>query len=101
MESAIGGCDIIDIVYRSPRTTVYRGVRREDLRPVAIKTLTDRYPRPRDLAVLRREFRVARQLRGPGIIDVLGLAPWENNLALIEEDFGGTPLVLGAPRRAR
>ncbi|MES1165844.1 MAG: serine/threonine-protein kinase PknK, partial [Verrucomicrobiota bacterium] len=96
MESAIGGCDIIDIVYRSPRTTVYRGVRREDLRPVAIKTLTDRYPRPRDLAVLRREFRVARQLRGPGIIDVLGLAPWENNLALIEEDFGGGPLALGA-----
>ena len=96
MESAIGGCDIIDIVYRSPRTTVYRGVRREDLRPVAIKTLTDRYPRPRDLAVLRREFRVARQLRGPGIIDVLGLAPWENNLALIEEDFGGAPLMLGA-----
>ncbi|HSS37801.1 MAG TPA: AAA family ATPase, partial [Polyangia bacterium] len=96
MESAIGGCDIIDIVYRSQRTTVYRGVRREDLRPVAIKTLTDRYPQPRDLAVLRREFRVARQLRGPGIIDVLGLAPWENNLALIEEDFGGTPLALRA-----
>ncbi|HVY38553.1 MAG TPA: AAA family ATPase [Polyangia bacterium] len=96
MESAIGGCDIIDIVYRSRRTTVYRGVRREDHRPVAIKTLTDRYPRPGDLAVLRREFRVARQLRGPGIIDVLGLAPWENNLALIEEDFGGTSLTLGA-----
>jgi len=54
MESAIAGCDIVDVVYRSSRTTVYRGFRRHDGRPVVVKALTDAFPRPRDLALLRR-----------------------------------------------
>jgi predicted ATPase/class 3 adenylate cyclase len=92
MQPQIADCRVTDILYRSPRTTVYRGIRQRDARVVAIKSLTDDYPAPRDLARLRLEFRVATRVKGPGIIDVFGLEPWGNNLALIEERFDGAPL---------
>jgi len=92
MQALIADCQITSIVYRSPRTTIYSGVRQSDARPVVVKALTDAYPQPRDLARLRLEFRVARRLKGPGVIDVLALEPWGNNLALVEEHFDGAPL---------
>ncbi len=92
MHTHIANYIVTDVLYRSPRTTVYSGNRQGDPRPVVIKTLTDAYPSPRDLARLRLEFRVARRVKGPGVIDILGLESWGNGLALIEEQFVGVPL---------
>jgi serine/threonine protein kinase len=100
MQALIADCQITNIVYRSPRTTVYCGVRQSDARPVIVKALTGAYPQPRDLARLRLEFRVARRLKGPGVIDVLALEPWGNNLALVEEHFDGAPLPRPPPPRS-
>jgi predicted ATPase/class 3 adenylate cyclase/GAF domain-containing protein len=92
MQPQIADCRVTDILYRSPRTTVYRGIRHSDARAVVIKALTSDFPNPRDLARLRLEFRVATRVQGPGVINVLGLEPWGNNLALIEEQVDGAPL---------
>lgn len=83
---------LLDTLYRSPRTIVYRAQRRADRLPVVIKTVNGERPQLRDLAQLRREFYLARRLQLPGVIQVLGLEAWGNNLALIEEDFGGSSL---------
>lgn len=79
-------------VYQSSRTVVYRGVRNADHLPVVIKAINSDSPHPRELAQLRREFRVARRLRAPGVIQVYALEPWSSSLALIQEDFGGVSL---------
>ena len=92
MRAHIANYLVTDVLYRSSRTTVYSGTRQGDTRPVVIKTLTDAYPSPKDLARLRLEFRVARRVKGPGVIDILGLEPCGNSLALIEERFAGIPL---------
>src|SRR5690349_22715133 len=91
MHPHIANYQVTDVLYRSSRTTVYSGTR-GDAHSVVIKTPTDAYPTPRDLARLRLEFRVARRVRGPGVIDILGLESWGNSLALIEEQFAGVPL---------
>ena len=92
MHPYIADYQVTDVLYRSSRTTVCRGTRRGDAHSVVIKTLTNAYPSARDLARLRLEFRVARRVKGPGVIDILGLESWGNSLALIEEQFAGVPL---------
>ena len=92
MHTHIADYVISNVLYRSSRTTVYSGSRPGDAHSVVIKTLTDAYPSPKDLARLRLEFRVARRVKGPGVINILGLESWGNSLALIEEQFAGVPL---------
>lgn len=92
MDGSIAKYELSETLYQSSRTTIHRGVRKTDDVRVVIKLLGGDYPHPRDSAQLRREFRVARQLRAPGIIDVYALEPWGNGLALVQEDFGGTSL---------
>jgi len=92
MEAGIADYELIEILHQSARTTIHRGVRKFDGVAVVIKRLSNEYPLPRDLAQLRREFRVARRLRAPGVIDVYALEPRGNGLALVAEDFGGTSL---------
>jgi serine/threonine protein kinase len=92
MQGSVAKYELSETLYQSARTTIHRGVRKTDDVRVVIKLLGGDYPRPRDSAQLRREFRVARQLRAPGIIDVYALEPWGNGLALVQEDFWGTSL---------
>jgi predicted ATPase/class 3 adenylate cyclase/GAF domain-containing protein len=92
MQGSVAKYELNETLYQSSRTTIHRGVRTTDDVRVVIKLLGGDYPRPRDSAQLRREFRVARQLRAPGIIDVYALEPWGNGLALVQEDFGGMSL---------
>lgn len=92
MEAAGTDYELGEVLYRSWRTTVYRARRRADSLPVVLKVLSAPQPHPRDLAQLRHEFRLARRLRGGGVIDVLSIESWGNNLALVEEDCGGSAL---------
>ncbi len=97
MQGSVANYELGETLYQSSRTTIHRGIRKTDAVSVVIKLLEGEYPHPRDSAQLRREFRVARQLRAPGIIDVYALEPWGNGLALVQEDFGGVSLA-GQPR---
>jgi predicted ATPase/HPt (histidine-containing phosphotransfer) domain-containing protein len=87
---------------RSERTAVYRAVRELDGRPVIIKTLAREYPLPSEVRRLEFEYRMLDKVRGPHVIEVLGLARTGGQLALILEDFGarslaeqGLPLTIG------
>jgi len=92
------GYQILDLIYDGSRTLVYRGMRLRDRRAVAIKCLRDRYPTAADLDKFRRQYTIARSLDISGIVDVLGLQPHGNGLALVMADDGSESLAqfLGA-----
>src|SRR5262249_18378183 len=50
------------------------------------------FPRHRDLARLRHEYLICRDIDARFVVKVLGLSKVKGRLALILEDFGGRPL---------
>lgn len=92
MEKATLGYEIHETLYESARSSVYRATRHPDRLSVVIKALRADPPHPRDVVALRREFRLARRLRGKGSLRVYALEPWLGGVALIEEEFGGEAL---------
>ncbi|MGC9526765.1 MAG: protein kinase domain-containing protein [Limnospira sp.] len=86
------GYQILNLIYDGSRTLVYRGIRLRDRQPVAIKLLRDRYPTATEIDKFRRQYTIARSLDIPGIVNVLGLEPHGNGLALIMADDGSESL---------
>ncbi|NUQ75829.1 MAG: AAA family ATPase [Polyangiaceae bacterium] len=79
------------VLFDGPDITIYRGRRRDGL-PVAIKTPRSEHPSPRQLAMLRHEHLLTRDLDVPGVVRSYGLEKVGWSAALILEDFGGRPL---------
>jgi predicted ATPase/signal transduction histidine kinase len=92
MQALIPGYRLTEELHRSNRSLVYRGLREADGLSVVLKTINKDYPEPQDIIRLRREYRLLSELDLPGVVRVLGLEPWENNLALVMEDCRATPL---------
>ncbi|WP_437489910.1 AAA family ATPase [Sorangium sp. So ce1014] len=79
-------------IYEGITSVLYRGHRNADQLPVAVKLLKSEYPDPRELAKIRHEHAVMRDLRVPGIPVVIEVGKHGNGLALIMEDSGGRSL---------
>ncbi|AGP35590.1 AAA family ATPase [Sorangium cellulosum] len=79
-------------IYEGITSVLYRGHRNADRLPVAVKLLKSEYPDPRELAKIRHEHALMRDLRVPGIPVVIEVGKHGNGLALIMEDSGGRSL---------
>ena len=88
----ISGYTIIEQLYESSHSMVYRGRRDADNRPMVLKVLRGEYPPPEDLARFRREYEMTRSLSIDGVINVYALEPARNSLEMVVEDFGGESL---------
>ncbi|MDC0680417.1 protein kinase domain-containing protein [Sorangium atrum] len=88
------------VIHESTATTVYRGVRESDRSPVAIKRLKSERPLPVEIAKLKYEYAIARDLALPGVVRVYGIEKVGSSLALIMEDAGERPLneIIGASK---
>src|SRR6476661_8895161 len=86
------GYGITEQLYAGSRTLVYRGIRESDRTPVVIKLLRNEYPSFSELVQFRNQYTIAKNLRLPGVVEPLDLAPYKNAYALIMEDFGGVSL---------
>lgn len=75
-------------IFRGYNSTIYRGIRDSDNKPVIIKFLNQEYPSPEELSRFRREYEITDRLKGDGIINVYGLEKYNNSLIMILEDFG-------------
>jgi serine/threonine protein kinase len=67
---------VTELIYSSASSAVYRGQANQDKRPVVIKVLNIDYPTRENLAKLRREYDIARDLNFEGIlhpIDIIGM----------------------------
>ncbi|MDM8515429.1 AAA family ATPase [Desulfobacterales bacterium HSG16] len=86
------GFEIKELLYESNRSSIYRGMRKKDLKPVIIKLLNKEYPSSRKIANFRREYEMTQNICEEGIIKVYSLEKYMNSLAMIMEDFGGESL---------
>lgn len=90
--SLLSGYPVTQKIYESSRTLVYLGRRESDGKPVAIKLLKNEYPTPRELALFRNQYTIAKDLDLPGIVRLYSLENYGNGLALVMEDFGANSL---------
>lgn len=88
----LSGYEIIEKIYESSKTLVYRAVRSSDQKPVVIKALKNKYPTPREIAVFRKQYTLANHLDILGIVRPYSLEEQDNQWALILEDFGAVSL---------
>ncbi|WP_321161586.1 AAA family ATPase [Lyngbya sp. CCAP 1446/10] len=74
------------------KTVVYRGLNVQNQQPVIIKLLNSEYPLPIDVANLKYQYEITKNLKLSGVVDSLNLERYRNSFALIMEDFGGKSL---------
>jgi len=88
----IPGYKILEELHRGRKRIVYRGQRQADGVPVIIKTLIDEFPAAADIAGLKREYDIIKNLQLEGIAKAYALEQLHKSPALILEDIGGEPL---------
>src|SRR5690242_4255394 len=71
---------------------IYRGYRNEDRQPVSIKLLKGEYPSPRQIAKLRHEYAITRDLDSAGILRPYSLEKYGSGLMLVLEHTRAEPL---------
>ncbi|MBR8838529.1 MAG: AAA family ATPase [Stigonema ocellatum SAG 48.90 = DSM 106950] len=86
------GYSILEQIYTSTRTQVYRGFRESDQKPVILKLMRNEYPTFNDLVQFRNQYTIAKNLDIPGIVKPYSLETYRNGYALVMEDFGGISL---------
>ncbi len=89
-----------EVLHKTDRSLVLRGVRTSDKTKVIIKTHSDLHSTRERLAQLKREYELLRLLQGvQGVIQTYGLEPEDDRFVLLMEDFGGDSLVQWMRRR--
>ena len=84
----LASCRIDSLVRETEAIGLYRGRRSSDGLPVVVKVVRGEYPRPGELARLRREFDLLRGIDAPEVVEAIALEPIGNTVALIERDAG-------------
>ncbi|MEG3954069.1 AAA family ATPase [Microcoleus sp. herbarium2] len=86
------GYHINEQIYAGARTLVYRGFRCSNGQPVAIKLLRNDFPCFNELVHFRNQYVIAKNLEIAGSVKAYSLETYQNNYALVMEDFGGISL---------
>ncbi|MBW4614757.1 MAG: AAA family ATPase [Desmonostoc vinosum HA7617-LM4] len=95
----LAGYTILDQIYESTNSSVYRGQRNQDHQPVILKFLKQDYPTPSALVRYKQEYEITKNLDLDGVIKVYSLEKYQNSLVIILEDFGGESLKIIMNRR--
>ncbi|HEY9853947.1 MAG TPA: AAA family ATPase [Leptolyngbyaceae cyanobacterium] len=86
------GCHLLNKIYESTNSLVYRGVRELDNQPIILKILKQEYPSLTSLIRYKQEYEITRNLNLSGVIKVYGLEKYQASLVMILEDFGAESL---------
>ena len=79
-------------IHENSKTQIYRARKTSDQIPVVIKLIKAERPTLTELACLRNQYAVAKNLDLPNVVRPLALHNYQNGFALILEDFGGVSL---------
>ncbi len=90
----ISDYQIIDKIYESRNSLVYRAQSKVDNRSVILKALKQDYPTPSELTRYKQEYEITSSLKVEGAIVAYDLIPYESTLAIVLEDFGAQSLDL-------
>jgi len=88
----IPGYQIVEKLYESSKSLVYRGFRDSDEVPVILKVLRQEYPTPNAIARFKLEYDITRNLNLEGAIKTYDLEKYQYSLVMVLEDFGGESL---------
>ncbi|RKZ84566.1 MAG: serine/threonine-protein kinase PknK [Candidatus Parabeggiatoa sp. nov. 1] len=83
---------VIEQIYESANSQVYRGIRTKDNQSVILKVLQEDYPTPEVLTRYRQEFEITKNLDIAGAVKAYALEKYQNTLVMVLEDFGGESL---------
>ncbi len=88
----IDGYTLVECLYSSSQTQIYRALQSTRQQKVIIKVLSKEMPTQYELALIRNQYAIAKSLPIPGIIRPLSLESYEGGQALVMEDWGGVSL---------
>lgn len=98
--NAITGYQIINKIYESANSLVYRAILNQDNQPIILKILKEDYPSPSELIRYKQEYEISRSLTLDGVVRAYDLQRYQNTLVMLLEDFGGESLkILMVERR--
>ncbi|MEH2382866.1 MAG: AAA family ATPase [Nostoc sp.] len=83
---------IIELIYEGAKTAVYRARRNKDSKLVVIKLLKIEYPELKDIAALKHEYELIKNLDIPGVIQAYSLEKYNNGFAIVLENFNSSSL---------
>lgn len=83
------GYHIVEKLFESYNSFVFRALEIETKLPVIIKVLKGEYPSPDKITRFTREYEILRDLNLEGVIKVFSLKSYNNSYAIMMEDFGG------------
>jgi len=89
MKKSLEGYDLIEKLYESSETMIYRAVQDQDNIPVIIKILNHNNPNQGDLNRFQREFEITQSIQADGVIHVKRFDNHLNTLIIVEEDIAG------------
>ncbi|RJR32517.1 MAG: PAS domain S-box protein [Desulfobacteraceae bacterium] len=89
----IGHCRILNQIYESPSSVIYRAIRQSDRKPVVLKVLKQNHPAKSEWNRYRHEYEILGKLRDvKNVIRAYSLDPYHKTLVMVLEDFGGESL---------
>ena len=80
---------ILQTLYESGQSLVYRGQRKIDQHPVILKILKAVHPTAAEVARFKHEYDILTNLNVPGAVKAYALKTEQNRLIMVLEDFGG------------
>jgi predicted ATPase/signal transduction histidine kinase len=83
----------VERLFESSRSIVERARRHSDGLPVILKRPNAEFPSPDELARLRHEYRLGRDMAMDGVVTFLALERYRNSFAIVMEDIGGESLM--------
>ncbi|BAB73957.1 trifunctional serine/threonine-protein kinase/ATP-binding protein/sensor histidine kinase [Anabaena sp. FACHB-709] len=83
---------IIELIGEGVKTNVYHAISIPDSKLVVIKILKTEYPELKDIAALKHEYELIKNLDIPGVVKAHGFEKYNNCFALVLEEFDGTSL---------
>lgn len=89
---AISGYEIINKIYESDRSVVYRAWQHRQRQSIIIKVLKSERPTLEELIRYKQEYEITRSLDLAGVIKAYSLENFHNTLSITVEDFGGESL---------
>ncbi|WP_407899798.1 protein kinase domain-containing protein [Scytonema sp. NUACC26] len=84
--------EIIDEIYISSNTVIFKGAFIHNKKQVIIKTYKNQHPSLEELTLLKHEYQIAKDLNIEGIVKPYSLESYNNELSLILEYFDGRSL---------
>jgi predicted ATPase/signal transduction histidine kinase len=83
---------ILEKIYESSNSQIYRGIRHRDHLSVIIKVLNGEFPTVQAIGRYKLEYEITRSLASSLVIIAYDLKQYQDGFAIVLEDFGGKSL---------